>query len=154
MMSSLNSWLDTETFKTIVDATPLISIDLLVENEKGEYLFGLRKNRPAQDYWFVPGGRVQKNETLDAAFLRLTQEELGLELERKQAQFKDVYEHFYQDSIFGEEVSTHYVVLAYKLKLHTHTVALDNKQHSDLLWLKPGQLDNYTIHRHSLDYFV
>lgn len=154
MMSSLNSWLDIETFKTIVDATPLISIDLLVENEKGEYLFGLRRNRPAQSYWFVPGGRVQKNETLDAAFRRLTQEELGLALERKQAQFKDVYEHFYQDSIFGEEVSTHYVVLAYVLKLNSHTVALDNKQHSDLLWLKPSQLGNYTIHRHSLDYFV
>ena len=27
-----------------------------------------RTNRPAQGYWFVPGGRVQKDETLEAAF--------------------------------------------------------------------------------------
>lgn len=147
-------WLDADTFATVLHATPLISIDLLVENEQGEYLLGLRNNRPAQGYWFVPGGRVQKNETLDAAFLRLTTEELGIRLERNQAVFKGVYEHFYSDSVFGEGVSTHYVVLAYKLKLHTHTVALDNKQHSDLLWLKPSQLGNYTIHRHSLDYFL
>ena len=148
------SWLDADTFTTVVHSVPLISIDLLVQNEQGEYLLGLRNNRPAQGYWFVPGGRVQKNETLDAAFRRLTQEELGIELERNQAQFKDVYEHFYQDSIFGEGVSTHYVVLAYELKLNSHTVVLDNKQHSDFVWLKPAQLCNSTVHRHSLDYFV
>ena len=61
---------------------PLISIDLLVQNEHGEYLLGLRNNRPAQGYWFVPGGRVLKNETLDGAFKRLTFEELGIELKR------------------------------------------------------------------------
>lgn len=154
MESNSPGWLDADTFAKVVHSAPLISIDLLVQNEQGEYLFGLRNNRPAQGSWFVPGGRVQKNETLDAAFRRLTQEELGIELERNQAQFKDIYEHFYQVSIFGEGVSTHYVVLAYELKLNSHTVALDNKQHSDLVWLKPAQFCNYLIHRHSLDYFV
>lgn len=147
-------WLDADTFATVVHSAPLISIDLLVENEQGEYLLGLRNNRPAQHYWFVPGGRVQKNETLDAAFLRLTTEELGIRLERNQAVFKGVYEHFYSDSVFGEEISTHYVVLAYELKLKSNIVVLDNKQHSNLLWLKPAQFCNYPIHRHSLDYFV
>jgi len=147
-------WLNATTFETVVASTPLISIDLLVQNEYGEYLFGLRNNRPAQGYWFVPGGRVQKNETLDAAFLRLTAEELGITMERRHAEFKGVYEHFYQNSVFGEQPSTHYIVLAYQLKLNTHNVALDNNQHSDLLWLKPSQLGNDTIHRHSLDYFV
>lgn len=56
-------WLDVTTFETVVASAPLISIDLLVENEQGQYLLGLRKNRPAQGYWFVPGGRVQKNES-------------------------------------------------------------------------------------------
>ncbi|HAH56817.1 MAG TPA: GDP-mannose mannosyl hydrolase, partial [Bacteroidales bacterium] len=80
------------------------------KNKKGEYLLGLRKNQPAQGYWFVPGGRVQKNETLDIAFQRLVQEELGVKLERSQAQFNGLFEHFYKESIFGEYVSTHYVV--------------------------------------------
>lgn len=53
-------WLDATTFETVIVYTPLVSIDLLVKNRKGEYLFGLRKNRPAQGYWFVPGGRLQK----------------------------------------------------------------------------------------------
>ena len=77
-----SGWLDVTTFETVVASTPLISIDLLVQNEHGEYLLGLRNNRPAQGYWFVPGGRVLKNETLDGAFKRLTFEELGIELKR------------------------------------------------------------------------
>ncbi|VEB85871.1 GDP-mannose mannosyl hydrolase) [Citrobacter koseri] len=66
-----------EDFATVVRSTPLISIDLIVENERGEFLLGKRTNRPAQGYWFVPGGRVQKDETLEKAFERLTQAETG-----------------------------------------------------------------------------
>lgn len=146
-------WLDTATFETVVASTPLVSIDLLVQNEKGEYLFGFRNNRPAQGYWFVPGGRIQKNETLDAAFGRLTRDELGISYERNQACFSGVYEHIYGDSIFGERISTHYVVLAYSIVLATGAARLDEKQHSNLLWIKPENLNQYPIHRYSLAYF-
>ncbi|HGT8289544.1 TPA: GDP-mannose mannosyl hydrolase, partial [Escherichia coli] len=49
-------------FREVIQLTPLISIDLLIENENGEYLFGLRNNRPAKNKFFVPGGRIRKNE--------------------------------------------------------------------------------------------
>ena len=49
-------------FLHIVDATPLVSIDLVLRNERDEVLLGQRKNRPAQGIWFVPGGRIRKNE--------------------------------------------------------------------------------------------
>lgn len=64
-------WLSDETFKSVIQHTPLISIDLIVRNEQGEVLLGKRVNAPAKGYWFVPGGRVRKNETLDDAFVRL-----------------------------------------------------------------------------------
>jgi colanic acid biosynthesis protein WcaH len=51
-------FLDDTTFKTVIASTPLISIDLVVKNTKGEYLLGYRNNRPAQGFWFVPGGRI------------------------------------------------------------------------------------------------
>jgi len=51
-------FLSQEDFATVVRSTPLISIDLVVENERGEFLLGQRTNRPAQGYWFVPGGRA------------------------------------------------------------------------------------------------
>jgi colanic acid biosynthesis protein WcaH len=127
-------WLDAATFKTVVASTPLLSIDLLVENERGEYLLGLRKNRPAKGYWFVPGGRVQKNESLDDAFNRISTVELNVRLERSMASFLGVYEHFYNDSFSSSLTSTHYIVLAYKIKLKSDLVRLDMFQHYDLCW--------------------
>ena len=47
-----------EDFATVVRSTPLVSLDFIVENSRGEFLLGKRTNRPAQGYWFVPGGRV------------------------------------------------------------------------------------------------
>ncbi len=49
--------LDDEKFLEIIDLSPLVSIDLIVYNDKNEVLLGKRANRPAKDYWFVPGGK-------------------------------------------------------------------------------------------------
>ena len=113
-------WLTSETFSTVVASTPLVSIDLVVQNAQGEVLLGQRLDRPAQGFWFVPGGRILKNETLDAAFRRLTLNELGQTFDRCQARLLGVYEHFYIDSVFadaGHGPNTHYVVLGYQLSL-------------------------------------
>lgn len=100
--------LDADTFKTVVSNTPLISIDLVIENSRNELLLGLRNNRPAKDYWFVPGGRIRKGESLDAAFTRITQAELGRIFSRTDARMLGAFEHFYDDSVFGESPGTHY----------------------------------------------
>ena len=85
-------FLDETTFKTVIASTPLISIDLVVKNTKGEYLLGYRNNRPAQGFWFVPGGRILKDETMDDAFIRLCKDELGVALMRQQAFFLGPFE--------------------------------------------------------------
>lgn len=136
-------WLSDDTFRTVVASAPLVSIDLVVENTAGEILLGERLNRPAQGFWFVPGGRVQKNETLDDAFIRLTLTELGHTFERDHARFLGVFEHFYQDSVFGlPGVSnsaggpdTHYAVLAYHLSLPAgQHLTPPNAQHGQFRW--------------------
>ncbi|MHA0563545.1 NUDIX domain-containing protein, partial [Escherichia coli] len=76
----MNKRLERELFKTIVEHTPLISIDLIIRNDKGEALLGQRLNRPAQNYWFVPGGRIYKDESFEVAFKRITFEELGVKI--------------------------------------------------------------------------
>lgn len=43
---------------------PLVSIDLMIKNAQDQMLWGRRNNRPAQGYWFVPSGRICKNEGL------------------------------------------------------------------------------------------
>lgn len=136
-------WLTPKAFRTVIDATPLVSIDLVVRNLAGEVLLGERLNRPAQGYWFVPGGRILKNESLDDAFRRLTLAELGNLYERQTAQLLGVYEHFYRDSVFagaGTGPDTHYVVLGYELVLGAQSLTLPREQHGRYRWWKPDEM--------------
>lgn len=131
-------FLDYETFRSIVSCTPLVSIDLVIQNRRGDVLLGHRLNRPAQGAWFVPGGRILKNETMDTAFSRLTLEELGESAERSEARLLGAYEHFYSDSVFAasdEGPDTHYIVLAYQLVLDDEkTLQLPRAQHDCYRW--------------------
>lgn len=150
-------WLPDETFKSIIQHTPLISIDLIVRNEQGEVLLGKRINAPAKGYWFVPGGRVRKNETLDEAFIRLVREELGIEsgITRADAKFLGVFEHFYGDCVLAEEVSTHYIVLAYELNLSPKNIKYPITQHSQFRFESLSLIqENNEIHYFTKMYFL
>ena len=148
-------FLSQEDFATVVRSTPLISIDLIVENERGEFLLGKRTNRPAQGFWFVPGGRVQKDETLTDAFERLTLAELDLQLPMAAGQFYGVWQHFYDDNFSGTGFTTHYIVLGFRLKVSEADLRLPDSQHDDYRWLTPEALlasDN--VHDNSRAYFL
>ena len=69
--------LDFDTFLGVVNHTPLVAVDLVLVRGGQEVLLGLRNSRPAQGFWFVPGGRILKNEPRQAALARVAQDELG-----------------------------------------------------------------------------
>lgn len=143
-----------EDFATVVRSTPLISIDLIVENAEGQFLLGKRLNRPAQGDWFVPGGRVQKDETLHAAFERLTEAELGLRLPLSAAEFYGIWQHFYDDNFSGDDFSTHYIVLGFRLRVSENALQLPDLQHDAYRWLAAAQiLVNEDVHDNSRAYF-
>ncbi|MDN0084253.1 GDP-mannose mannosyl hydrolase [Crenobacter sp. SG2305] len=149
--------LNFDAFLDVVRDAPLISIDLIVENLASEVLLGLRRNQPAAGYWFVPGGRVHKGETLDAAFHRICHTELGRELERSSACFAGEWEHFYPDNAGGVPgFGTHYVVLAYRVKIETADLTLPiGEQHDRYRWVLPhNAAEDPSVHRHTRDYFA
>ena len=144
--------LSQEIFSSVIKNTPLISIDLIVENSEGKILLGKRVNEPAKGFWFVPGGRVFKDETLDMAFSRTVKEEIGLDLQREESIFQGTYEHFYKNNVFNHAFSTHYIVLAHKI-LTTSTLQL-NSQHEEYRWFKKEELlSREDVHRYTKDYF-
>ena len=148
-------FLSAEDFATVVRSTPLISIDLIVENQAGEFLLGQRTQRPAQNFWFVPGGRVQKDETLERAFARLTEAELGTAFTLQDGEFYGVWQHFYDDNFSGSEFSTHYVVLGFRLRVDADALQLPDAQHSDYQWLTPEELlVRDDVHDNSRAYFL
>ena len=147
--------LDAELFKSVVANTPLISVDLIVRNPQGQILLGQRVNRPAQGYWFVPGGRVRKDERLADAFTRLVHEELGLTAYSMQnALFLGPFEHFYADNFSGDDFSTHYVVLGYQLDIDALQAQLPHEQHHSYRWFSVDELLNSSdVHLHTKQYF-
>lgn len=149
--------LDEATFRTVLAATPLVSIDLVVRRGDGKILLGLRNNRPAQGFWFVPGGRIRKGETLDVAFARLTRAELGVEIARSDCRLLGVYEHLYEDSVFGVgdgAPSTHYVVLGYAVPCTDALAAhLPLEQHARYAWFEPAEvLSTAAVHPNTKAY--
>jgi len=148
-------WLEAKDFEHIVRLTPLVSIDLIVRSPDGRILVGRRKNAPAKDVYFVPGGRITKNETLAEAFKRLTQVELGREEKIENARFRGVYEHIYPDNRMGKDgFGTHYVVLAYEFTLSLDGSALPTEQHGDYEWMTVEKLvSSNEVHKNTKAYF-
>ena len=141
-----------ETFKTVIESTPLVSIDFIIRNNLGKILLGKRTNSPAQGYWFVPGGRILKDESFEHAFKRLIKAELGLS--EVASKFKGIYQHFYDDNFSEDTFTTHYVVLAYEISFNGELSSLPIEQHSGYQWFVERELlVNKNVHTHSKWYF-
>ena len=139
-----------QIYKTVVDSTPLVSIDILLKKDN-KVLLGRRVNKPAQGYFFSIGGRINKNETIDNAMARVALNELNIYL-KSTPEFIGVFEHFYDDSMY-ENVSTHYVNLAYEYEVE-EIPNLPTEQHSEYQWFSIDKLlESKQVHKYTKDYF-
>ena len=142
--------LDDKKFKIVVDSAPLISIDILLKKDN-KVLLGKRENKPAQGYFFSTGGRINKNETINNAMIRIAKNELNIEL-KSIPKFIGMFEHFYDDSIY-ENVSTHYVNLAYEYEVEEIS-DLPIEQHNEYRWFGISELlESKQVHKYVKDYF-
>tara|TARA_B110000003_G_C16615736_1_gene521218 strand:- start:1449 stop:1886 length:438 start_codon:yes stop_codon:yes gene_type:complete len=142
--------LSNQIFMTVVDSTPLVSIDILLKRDH-KILLGRRLNKPAQGYFFSIGGRIHKNETIDNAIARVALEELNIYL-KSTPDFIGVFEHFYDNSMYSN-VSTHYVNLAYEYEVD-EIPNLPTQQHTEYQWFSiNGLLESKEVHKYTKDYF-
>ena len=126
--------LDAHTFKTVIENTPLVSIDLCLVCDD-QLLLGKRNNDPLKGEWFTPGGRIHKNETWQDALLRISEAEIGSRgIAAEDFALMGMWDHFYSNSALDQNTSTHYVNLphyaAFKSKPQ---IALDD-QHGEFKW--------------------
>ncbi len=142
-----------DNFKTVVDNTPLISIDFIIKNNEGNYLLGKRVNEPACGYWFTLGGRIFKNEKIEDAIKRLSKKEFNQEVTLDLLKFHGIYEHFYENSFVDKNISTHYVVLVYELKLQQN-LDLPEDEHDEYNYFSKEEILNSSyIHTYVKNYF-
>ena len=130
-----------DNFAQVVRLAPLVSIDLIIRDPIQDVLVARRTSEPAKGFYFVPGGRIRKDETIEAAFVRILKVETGIEIGFDRAQFLGVFQHFYSTNRYGlSDFGTHYVVLAYELRLdYRPTITLDD-QHNDHRWMSEEEL--------------
>ena len=138
----------------VIKNTQLISIDLLIKNENNKYLFGLRNNKPANNFWFIPGGRVCKLEKFEQAIKRLSKGEIGFELNNGKS--LGVYRHSYPDNFDNDDFGTEYIVFAYLFTVHTSDINIKlDDQHSITKWLSKEEiLNDPSVHIYVKNYFI
>lgn len=148
----MSNFVPNNKFKTVVEYAPLISIDIIVKYEN-KILLGKRINKPAKEYYFTTGGIIRKNESFKEAQKRITNDELGIELD-KELKFIGIFEHFYNDSIFNN-ICTHYVNHAYLLELDKLLEDLPKDQHESYKWFTLNELlKSEKVHEYTKDYFT
>ena len=140
---------------TVVRLVPMVSIDLIVRNARGQVLLGLRINEPAKGFYFVPGSMIRKGERLREAFARTLKDETGLTADFATARLLGVYEHFYDKNRFGEAgYGTHYVVLGYAARVADVSALARDNQHSELGWWDEATLiASDSVHQNTKAYF-
>lgn len=139
----MSEWIPQDEWETIVRNVPIVSVDLVVECPDGIVL-GKRANEPAKGEWFVPGGRVRKEERLVDAVHRVADEELEVDVEIQES--LGVFEHFYGTSEVGSK--KHYIAHGYQVWTE-ETVFDIGAQHTDMAVFKGIPLD---IHEYVQSY--
>lgn len=145
-----------EAFLNIIDTTPLVSIDIILKDSDGRVLLGKRNNKPAKDFWFVPGGRIRKNETLNQALARISQVELGFQLSIEQTSLIGAFDHIYPDNAFDRKgINTHYVALGHEATLQAGQEICIDSQHSAVAWWSVADLlESTEVHENTKAYFL
>lgn len=119
-------------FRHAIASVPLVAVDLLLVRD-GHLLLGRRRDEPARDTWFVPGGRIRRGEAIADALQRVWWAEIIGDMPAASPQLVGAYEHFYDCAFDGSESATHYVVLAYRFDL-LEKVELQPGSHVETWW--------------------
>ena len=148
--------LSEEIWRTCVDSIPIFGIDMIIFSRKYGVLMGRRINNPAKGKFFVPGGRVYKNERIIDAFNRILLSETGLTFSFNKSTSMGLYEHFYNVTSWStSECSTHYIIEARLIEVEPENIKLKinlNEQHSNFEWISLENLNSNAIHPYSKIY--
>ena len=145
--------LEPNIFKSVVKNTPLVSIDLCLIYD-GKMLLGKRANEPLRGKWFTPGGRILKNEPWLECMRRVAYAELGLVVEDLSSfTLMGVWDHFYENSVMDENISTHYVNLPHYCIFERRPILFKDQQHTEFQWFDMTEIAGENgFHDHMKNY--
>jgi len=101
-----------EVFLLVSQLTPLINVDLLVQNDRGETLLTWRKDEYYGPGWHVPGGIVRFKEHFASRIQAVARSELGTEVEADATPL-----HMSELMAPHRDVRGHFVSLLYRCRV-------------------------------------
>lgn len=127
-MNEKHEPLPPDDFARVVRGTQLVSVDVLLFDCEGRLLLGRRTREPAKDTWFTPGGRVYKNEDLNAAVQRILSNEVAPPSTHSRYTLHGVYRHLYDTNFSPTPYAfgTDYINFAYVMHTSEHYNAADD----------------------------
>lgn len=78
----MSSLIPEPLYRQMLEYLPIACVDVAIVAE-GSILLLKRTTPPAEHQWWLPGGRVNKNETLAATAIRKVQAEVGIDCQIK-----------------------------------------------------------------------
>ena len=130
-VSNKSTYIPGRVYQKIVRLIPIACVDLVVENHRGEVLLLRRKNEPAKNEWWFPGGRIHFMETRKEAALRKLKEECGLQ--GKIAQEVGTFDIIIKSNAHAP---SHAVTTVFQILVKRDKVKVD-RQSFDYKWLLP-----------------
>lgn len=122
-------------YKIIMENMPILCVDLIIQKDK-RILVGLRKDQPLKEEWWLPGGRIFKNERLREAVIRKAKEELNLKviIEKELG----TYEMMEEKGLFGDlKTGIHTLSVVFQVyPLNEKEIKL-NESHEEYKWISP-----------------
>lgn len=135
-----------DEYRRFLSMMPIVCVDCLVVNNRGEFLLVKRENEPLLGEYWTPGGRVHKGERLAEAVQRKMLEEIGVQVDI--VENVGFFEFFYQKTKEKAEGGVHSISFVYLVKPRSGDIKLDT-QSSAWGWFKeiPVQLRKYATIR-------
>ena len=81
-----------EIYSQLIKSIPVLCVDAILKRDN-KYLLVKRNENPLKGEWWVPGGRVNIGEKLEAAINRKINDELSLNI--KSPRLIGIYEDFF-----------------------------------------------------------
>ncbi len=129
-----NRFIPRNRYSKITSILPICCVDIVVVSNR-QFLLVKRKENPAKNKWWFPGGSVFFNETLVAAVKRKLREEVNIR-KIKSIKFLGVAETRFKKGYFGKPSHTINDVFLAKIDQGQLKNIKVDKFHSDYRWLE------------------
>jgi 8-oxo-dGTP diphosphatase len=125
--------------KRLYPDQPVVGIGAVIIQD-GKIALIKRGNEPSKGKWTIPGGLVELGESLEAAVIRETKEEVSLEVDNPR--LIGVVDNVDLDE--EGKVKYHYVIIDYLLQVKSGNIQAASDA-EELRWVPFDEVENYTL---------